>query len=88
MYLFDTTKADLFALALPAVSALCGVASGICALVGQASGGAITGIASALFAAAGIYATSRTSKVRDDQMRFWIEQLAENQARCNSGFGS
>ncbi len=88
MVFFKTTFADFFAVSLPALSAILSVASGVLAILRYDNCAAVLGIIGGLSASGGIIATYHASKVRDDQMRFWIITNGQNEAQPPAGFAS
>ena len=88
MNLWKTSIADFWALAMPAISAALSVVAGILALAKQDDPAAVLAIIAGVTGAAGVVATGRAGKVRDDQLRFWIEAIGDTAARIPEGFGS
>jgi hypothetical protein len=86
--LFDTTTADRFAVLLPSVSALAAMGAGVTAFIGLDHFAALLGGLGGVAASGGIFAAYLASKIRDDQMRFWIIAAAEADAQTHTGFGS
>lgn len=87
--LWDTTKADRVAYWLPIGAAILAIATGVLALVRYNNLAASLGIASGIASAVGVVATGYASKLRDDQLRFWIDAIGEVQSRspADVGFG-
>ncbi len=88
MKLWDTTLADFAAIFLAGFSVVCGVAVGIMVLIHDDNCAALFGIIGSMATGGGIFAAYDSAKKRDEQIRFWIEQTADAQARSGGGFGS
>jgi ABC-type cobalamin transport system permease subunit len=88
MKLFDTTWADFFALALPVLAAALAVTAGLMDLAKHNDYAAVFNIGGGLAGAISVVAVYFASKIRDDQMRFWINGIAHVEANAQEGFGS
>lgn len=87
MKLWDTTWLDRLAIWLSIGGGVMAMASGILALLHRDYYAACFGILSGVFTAGGVIAAYRGSKVRDNQLNFWIKQLADGLAESSRGFG-
>jgi uncharacterized membrane protein HdeD (DUF308 family) len=73
---------------MPAASAILSIVAGILALARRDDPAAVLAIIAGVTGAVGVIATGRAGKVRDDQLRFWIEAIGDTQNHIREGFGS
>ena len=88
MELWNTRRADCVAKWAPAASAVLSVGADILVLFHLNGTAAASGILAGVLSAGGVVAIDKASRLRDEKMNFWFQQIANDTANLPMGFGS